>query len=125
MEGSFVRCRVAEVEREELLIGDLGGFLIEAGLLQAIGTVEEPAVLGHCGNQESFGGVLRRLLVHEGLEQGVVLRLVFAGQDAEGFGIVVEAVRGPVLGAGGLTEVRNRPCAVLRILAIREDLLFC
>jgi hypothetical protein len=52
------------------------------------------------------------------------LGLIFTGEDAEGFGIVVEAVRGPVLGDGGLPFGRNRPGAVLRILAIREDLLF-
>ena len=92
MKGSFVGCGfpvyrlelasqacVPQVEGEEFLIGDLGGFLVEAGFLEAVGPVEEPAVLGHSGNQQGFGGVLRVLLVAKGLEQGVVVGLVFAG----------------------------------------------
>jgi len=89
VEGSLVRGGVAEVEREEFLIGDLAGFLIEAGLLQAIGAVEEPAVLGHSGDEQSLGSVLRVLLVAKCLEQSVVLSLVFAGEDAKGVGVVV------------------------------------
>ena len=77
MKGSLVGCGfpvyrlelasqacVAEVEGEEFLVGDLCGFLIEAGLLRAVGPVEEPAVLGHGGDEQGFGGVLRGLLVH-------------------------------------------------------------
>jgi hypothetical protein len=36
-------------------------------------------------------------------EEGVVIGLVFAGEDAEGGGVVVEAVGGAVLGDGGFS----------------------
>ena len=107
------------------MIGDLRGFLIEAGFLQTVGSVEEPAVLGRSGNQQGFGGVLGSLLVYQGFQQGVVLSLVFAGQDAEAVRVVVEAVRGPVLGDGRLSLGADGPCTMLRVFAIREDLLFC
>ena len=70
---------VAEVEGEELLVGDFRGFLVEAGFLEAVGTLEQPSVLGHGGDQQGFGGFGWFVLVAKGSEQGVVLSLVFAG----------------------------------------------
>ena len=125
MKGPLVGGGVAEVEGKEFLVFNLTGSLIEAALLQAIRTVKQPAVLGHRCDQQSFGGVLRFLLFHEGFEQGVVFSLILAGQDAEGVGVVVEAVRGAILRDGGFPKGCNRPRTVLRILAIRVNLFFC
>ena len=75
-------------------------------------------MLDHRLDEESFGRVLRVLLFHKRLQQVVVFSLAFAGQDAEGVGIVVEAVRGPDLENGSFAGGRDRPGAALRVRAI-------
>ncbi len=122
MEGPFVRCSVAEIEGEEFLIGDFGGFLVEAGLLEAIGPVEQPAVLGHAGDEQGFGGFGWLVLGGELLEEIVVSGLVFAGQDSEGVWVVVEAVNGAVLTDDGLSDIRRWTRRVRGVLAIGSDL---
>ena len=79
MEGPFVGCGVAEVEGEQLLVGNFAGLLIETSFLEAIGSVEEPAVLGHRGDEQRFGGVGGGVIVGELLEEVVVGGLAFAG----------------------------------------------
>ena len=124
MEGSLVRCGVAHVEREELLVDDFGGFLVEAGFLEAIGPVEEPAVLGHACDEQSFGGFGRFVLGGEVVEEVVVSGLVFAGQDAKGVRVVVETVNGAVLTNNGLSDFRRWTRGMSRVLAIGSDLRF-
>jgi hypothetical protein len=47
VEGAFVGGCVAQVEGKALEVVDWAGIRLEAGLLEAGGAVEEPAVLGH------------------------------------------------------------------------------
>ena len=119
-----MRCCVAEIEGEELLIGNFSGFLVEGGLLEAVGAVEEPAVLGHASDEQGFGCLGWFVLGGELAEEIVVGGLVFAGEDAEGVGVVVEAVNGAVLADGGLTGFRRWTGGVRGVLAIGGDLRF-
>ncbi len=137
MEGSFVRCWfpvyrlelasqacVAKVEGEELLVGDFGGLLIEAGFLEAVGPVEEPAVLRHGRDEQSFGSVGRFVIGGQLAYEVVVDGLVFAGEDSEGVWVVVQAVNGAVLTDDGLSDFRRWTRRVSGVLAIGGDLRF-
>ena len=55
MEGAGVSGFVAEVEGEELGVGDLAGLLVEAAGLEVRGAVGEPVRFGHGVNQDGLG----------------------------------------------------------------------
>ncbi len=55
MEGSFVGGGVALVEVETLFVGNFAGFEMEAGVLEARGSIEQPAMLGHADHEQVFG----------------------------------------------------------------------
>ncbi len=58
------------------------------------------------------------------MEEVVVGGLAFAGQDAEGVWVVVQAVNGAVLGDDGLTDFRRGTRGMSGVLAIGGDLRF-
>jgi hypothetical protein len=97
---------------------------VEAGFLEPGGAVSEPAVLGHAENEEFFDGVGGFFVFEKVGEEEVVVGLVFAGEDAEGFGTGIQTVDGAVLRDGGFALGGDRAAGMLGVGAVSGDLSF-
>ena len=93
MEAALVRALVAEIQGELFFFVVLDeASLLEADVLQSLGTAAEPFVLGHALDQDLFGSGLRIMLGAKAGEESFEVDWFLPSKEMEGSGETVPKI---------------------------------
>ena len=120
MEGAVISGLIAQEERELAFFFLEGeGVVCHGEVLQALGTITEPVMLGHFEDENPLSYGFDLVLDGKAVEEMVKLVLIFGGQDDEGAG---EAETEIIHAGSGFAGFGFGTSGELSVFAIGSDL---